>query len=124
MTLNNVAPGGNYVPEFQVAPAPWVTQSSVPSSGIVGYSFDTVCSHVRILNHDSAAFNVGFSQNGVNGNNKILVPTSGTLDLDCRFTSLFIRGTSGQQFSLFVGQTGIPIRNHPIVTGSNGFGVG
>ena len=124
MSLGNPNSGGGFVPEFQVAPSPWVTQSSIPAGGVASYEFSTVARHLRILNHDAASINVGFSLNGVNGSNRILVPTSGTLDLDCRFTSVHIKGTSGQIFSLFVGQTGIPTKNHAVVTGSNGFGVG
>lgn len=124
MSLGNPNSGGGFAAEFMVAPAPWVTQSSLPTGGVVSYEFSTVARHLRILNHDSGSINVGFSLNGVNGSNKFLVPTSGTLELDCRFTSLHIKGVIGQTYSLFVGQTGIPTKNHAVVTASYGFGVG
>lgn len=127
MSVGNPNSGGGFVAEYQVAPAPWVTQSSIPAGGadvVVGYNFDPIARHVRFLNHDSGSMKLGFSRNGINGSNYLLVPTSASVDLSCRFTSLFIKGTTGQNYSLFVGQTGIPQKNHAVVTASNGFGVG
>ena len=125
MTLNHPRSGGGFVPEFQVAPAPWLTQSAIPvSTTTVGYQFTTIARHFRILNHDSGSINVGFSSLGTTGTNKFLVPTSGTLELDCRFTSLFIKGVTGQTYSLFVGLTGIGVEHIAAVTGSNGYNVG
>jgi hypothetical protein len=125
MPLNNPYAGANLLAEWQATPTPWVTSSAVPASGVAGFEFQTAAKHFRITNQDAATtLRVGFTRNGVAGNNYILVPSSGTLSLDAKFTQLWIQGTSGQQFSLFVGLTGIPQRNFGVLTGSNGFNVG
>lgn len=124
MTLNNPQSGGAFVPEFLVAPAPWVTQSSIPSGGVISYQFSYLARSVRFLNHDSGSVNIGYSLNGVNATNRFLVPTSGTFEFDCRFTSFFVKGVIGQQFSLMVGLTGVEKRHVLNVTASNGYTVG
>jgi hypothetical protein len=124
MALNHPQSGGSLVAEFQVAPAPWLTQSTVPASGVTGYTFPTVARYLKILNHNASDLQIGFTANGVQGANRFLVTSSGSLELDCRFTSVFIKGTSGASFSLFVGLTGVDQKHIAAVTGSNGYTVG
>lgn len=124
MTLNHPQSGGSLVAEFQVSPAPWLTQSTVPASGITGYTFPTVARHLVFRNHAASDIHIGFTANGVAGTNRFLVTSSGSLELDCRFTSVFIKGSSGASFSLFVGLTGVNQRHIAAVTGSNGYTVG
>lgn len=125
MSLNNPYSGANLLAEWQATGTPWLTQSSIPSSTTVGYSFATAAKSFRVYNHDSVrSLKVGFTLNGVVGSHYTLVPTSGSLELDARFSQLWLSGSSGQQFSLFVALTGIPTMNFGVLTGSNGFNLG
>lgn len=117
--LNNPYSGANLLAEWQATPWPWLTQSSVPAGLLVGYEFQQAAKSLRIQNHDAAnPMRIGFTQGGVNGTNYFLVPASGSLQLDVKFSQVWIRGTSGQVFSLFVGLTGIPVRNFGPMSGS------
>lgn len=123
--LNNPYAGANLLAEWQATPTPWITSSAVPAGGVVGYEFGTAAKHFRLFNQDSVnTLRVGFTRLGVAGANYFLVQPSGSLPIDAKFTQLWIQGTSGQLFSLFVGLTGIPQRNFGVLTGSNGFNVG
>jgi hypothetical protein len=56
MTLNHPYSGGSLVAEFQVAPAPWITQSAIPTGGantVMGFDFPTVARSFTFLNHGS-----------------------------------------------------------------------
>lgn len=125
MPLNNPTPGVNLLAEWQATASPWVTSSAIPASTNTGYHFGLVAKHMRVLNQDATnPLKVGFTLNGVTRDNYFLVPPNGTLSLDAKFTQVWLAGTSGQLFSLFVGLTGIHTRQFGVLTGSNGYNVG
>lgn len=125
MSLNNPYSGANLLAEWQATSTPWLTASQVQSTGLIGYEFRTVAKHFRLQNLDGTnQLFVGFTQNGVTKTNYMPIAPSGSLDLNAKFSQIWIKGASGQPFSLFVGLTGIPQANFGVLTGSNGFNVG
>lgn len=116
-------PGYGAVSEFQASGIPWVTGSVVSSTSVVNeHNFPFVTKNVTIRNHSTGGgLKVGFTRNGVQGGNFILVDNvvGATLDLDVRVTALFILGVTGAStYSVYAGLTPIPAKHAPVLTGS------
>lgn len=117
-TFNYPASGLNNVAEYMASGLPWVT-SSVASTSPYTYNFPYVTSTIQVQNSGSMPLRLGFTQNGVNGSNFYVVPSGGSLELDVRVITLYVRAESGTtNYSIFAGLTQIPTRGFPVLTGS------
>ena len=94
MATYNYKVGLGNVGSFQVSGTPWVSGGIVATS-TVQISFPSVTSWVTITNNDNAGCRVGFSANGVEGNNYITVPgNSGPCTrLELKVTELYLSGS-------------------------------
>lgn len=116
-------PGYGSVPEYQASGVPWVTGSVASSTSVVQeYRFPNVTKRITVRNHSTAGgIRVGFTSNGVQGSNYILVDNvvGASIDLDVRVASLYILGvTAPSTYSIFAGLTAIPAKHAPVLTGS------
>jgi hypothetical protein len=122
-THSPAQPGYGSVAEYQAAGVPWVTGSVASSTSVVNeHNFTNVTKKITIRNHSAGGgLKVGFTRNGVQGSNFILVDNvvGATLDLDVRVTALYVLGVTGSStYSVFAALTAIPAKNAPILTGS------
>lgn len=122
MSLDNPRAGYNLATEYQSSALPWLTSSTAPAAGSpVRYDFPRVTRFITLINRDAITntLSLGFTRNGVIGNNKIIVPANTQVSLELRITSLYIQGESGTPaYSLCVGLTNVGAIEMPQLTGS------
>jgi hypothetical protein len=124
MGLNNVYDGANYAAEYMVSAVPWVTASNL-TSGITQFDFPTVTKFITVQNISGSDMKIGFTQNGVLGNNYYPLAVSSSLSGDFRVKSLFVSSSGISRVEILAGVTMIQTKFFPTLTGSNGFtGVG
>lgn len=124
--------GPNFVPEFQISSLPWATSSQVTPGQAEAWKFYRVTRFITVVNAATGSANVlkvGFTANGVNDENYILIPPGEQLSDELKLTQLHIKGDAGAvgptQYSILAGITGCDPRQYPVLTGSVGFeGVG
>lgn len=128
MTIGNPPPPGpNSVPDYLVPGVPFLTSSTLPVSGALGYALPFVSRDVVIRNTGAGDLLIGVSKAGTNPNsgNCFSIPTGQFQVFEWRTTTIFLSSSAGTTFSLSSGLTLIPARNFPLLTASNGyFGVG
>lgn len=121
MTFYQQPSGPNNVLEYQASGLPYVTQSATPSgAGNTGkVEFPFVTKFFFVKNIGPAPLDVGFTQNGVLGTNKMTLPVSGTYSGDIRVVDLhFYSAGTATNYEVVAGLTGIPRRSFPRLTGS------
>lgn len=119
MTLQPPRSGPNNVAEYQASGLPWVT-SSIVTSAVWRIDFPYVTNFIAVHAH-SGAIRLGFTENGVNGSNYILLQSGDsypTWTIRCK--SLFLRSNAAGtgSISMMAGMTMIQERDFPILTGS------
>lgn len=123
------------VGSYQASAKPFLSSSiNIPSSGdVVKISFPNVTRFITIKNtgpDDGSAdidMRVGFSQNGVNGENYLTVANQESYSADWRITSVFLKvhttSTSNATASIIAGMTAIDsLELQHNWTGSEGVG--
>lgn len=109
--------GPNNVAEYMASGLPWTTASSFNTSAF-RLDFPYVTNFISIL-PTTGALRLGFTQNGVNGTNYVLVPQNTFFTIGVRCNTIFVRGDfTSCSASVVVGLTTIPQRNFPTLTGS------
>ena len=103
------------VGSYQVSGYPFVTGSTVSTNGQEAIFFPTVTKKIFIASRAAGTLRVHFASvnntNVVGGNHFVTLPSSGTLDLEVKCTSIYISapGTSvGGKFEIVAGLTNIP----------------
>lgn len=118
MGLGNNQPGFNSVGEYTISGLPWVT-SSIGSSTTQQWAFHHVTREVSVLNLGGGVLAVGFSANGVAGNNRFQIPPSGSASFNVRTTQLYARAVNGApEYSIFASLTLVPSGAMPPLSGS------
>jgi hypothetical protein len=123
MSLNNPSSGFFSTPEFQASGLPWVVTAATSTTVVAKYSLPKVSKSITITNTDATLGNrirIGFTENGVNGTNYVLVNGGQTVTLDARVKQFFIRAnTSGAfTYSVYCALTTIDEKFMPLLTGS------
>jgi len=122
--------GLHNVGSYQVSGQPYLSSSiTVPANSAepLEIQFDQVTKFVIIRNETDSAgdIRVGFSSNGVKGENFVRLAISESLSADYKVTSVFLRSntTAQQSASIVAGLTNIPSeRLSANWSGSNGVG--
>jgi hypothetical protein len=104
MSLNNPYDGSNCVAEYLVSAIPWVT-SSVISSGITQFNFPSITQFITVSNVSGSNLRLGFTQNGIIGNNYYTVTTSSLFSANLRITSLFLSSSGNNSVNISAGLT-------------------
>lgn len=120
MSLDNPKGGLGYAAEFQSSALPWVTSSVAPASGSpYRIDFPKVTRFITVMNAGDSALSVGFTRNGVLGNNKVILGLSQSICLEVRVKHLFLQGEGGTpNYSICAGLTTIDARDMPHLTGT------
>jgi hypothetical protein len=103
--------------------------SSVATATPQRWDFPKVTKTITVRNTDSTAANgiyIGWTENGVSGSNRFLIPGGESETFDIRCKSLWVLLQAGTPaYSIFAGVTVIDAeRDFPILTGSAGSGPG
>ena len=107
------------VGSYQMSGIPFVTSSTAPESsdpsGPLKISFPTVTKFLVVKNVDSAGsdLKIGFSQNGISGDNYFLLSAGESFSADLRVVDMYVVSvdSSAVEFSLIAGLTGIGREN-------------
>lgn len=123
MSLNNPSSGFFSTPEFQAAGLPWTATATTSGITVVRYSLPKVTKSVTFVNAETSAANrirIGFTENGVNGTNYVLVNGGQTVTLDARVKEIFVRANASgtYAYSVYCALTTIDGKFMPILTGS------
>lgn len=123
MSLNNPSSGFFSTPEFQASGLPWIISASTSATTVVKYTLPKVTKSITITNNDTTVTNrirIGFTENGINGSNYVLVNGGQTVTLDARVKEIFVRANTSGAFiySLYCALTTIDGKFMPILTGS------
>lgn len=126
-----VASNHNNADEYIGSSFPFLQHYDTVGATPVKLSLPYGSRHITIINNGSNAVRVGFTVNGVNSNpspNYFVVKgglASPRLEIKCKEIYLVRDGSDATEVSVIVGYTGVPPKNVPILTGSDGFkGVG
>lgn len=112
MPLNNPIAGFNYATEFQSSALPWVT-SSTATTAATQLHFDNVSRFIQLTNLAASGsgtdIKLGFTANGVNGTNYLVVQPQMTLGpLELRVKEVWIKSSSGSPaYSFIAGLTSV-----------------
>lgn len=123
MTFLNPDSGIGSAPEFQSSALPYVVSATAPAAGSpVQYRFPKVTRFITISNRDATASNsmsIGFTRNGVIGNNKFFLMGSQSITLELRIRDLWVQGEGGTPtYSICAGLTNVDRRNMPLLSGT------
>lgn len=105
--------GLNNVGSYQVSSIPYVTSTVAPPYGgtPVEISFPSVTKFVLVKNIDNGnhTLRVGFSANGVNGTNYLILSQDESFTADLKVTKIYLIGNQAHSItaSIFAGLTGI-----------------
>ena len=118
--------GANDTSAFLISAIPWVTQSALPTSGVLHISLPYATKFLFIRNAEigGSTLRVGFSENGVTGNpaseSRFFDILEGqTRNLELRVKDLFLTGTSGAPvLELVAGLSVVKADMFPAMTGS------
>jgi hypothetical protein len=115
MGLNNISAGANFTAEYMASAVPWVT-SSILTTGITQIDLPNLSKFITIQNVSGSSYvRVGFTLNGVLGNNYYTVLPAASLSCDIRVKSLYLLSGDHNLISLAVGTTGISTKNAPTI---------
>lgn len=119
MTFQPPRSGPSNVAEYQASGLPWATSSNVTDL-VWRVDFPYVTNGISIQ-AVSGTVRLGFTENGVNGTNYILLGSGNdypTFDLRCK--TIFVRShtASTGTVSILAGLTQIQHRDFPVLTGS------
>ena len=119
---SNPEDGFGSAAEYQSSGLPWVT-SSVGSAQPQRWSFPKVTRCVTVRNVSTSSGGpfivVGFTQNGVMGSNRFIVPPNQQELFEVRCKELWVMGLSGSaDYSIFAALTTVPAKSMPLLTGS------
>ena len=77
-TMQWPSPGLGHAPSYQVSGIPFATGSFTVSNTVKRITFPYVTSWISITHNSDNDLRVGFSENGINGNNFFIIPGSST----------------------------------------------
>jgi hypothetical protein len=102
---------------------PWTVTAATSGVIVTKYSLPKVTKSITFVNTDTTATNrirIGFTENGINGTNYVLVNGGQTITLDARVKEIFIRANASgaYTYSVYCALTTIDGRFMPILTGS------
>ncbi len=119
MTFNNTRSGANNATEYVVSGLPWVS-ASVCNTTPYKVELPMVTSRISFQVSAGSALRVGFTSNGVNGSNYVLVPASTPwVEFNVRCKEFYIRSDSATStMSMMATLTTIDQRNFPALSGS------
>jgi hypothetical protein len=112
--------GPNNVDVYRMAKDPWVT-SSIATANANRITFDSkVTGQIMLHNTGSSdTIRMGFTENGVNGNNYVELGPNDSLTLDVRISELWLKALGGSApYQLFAGLTVVKSQNFWTITGS------
>ena len=139
MALNNPKPNHNNAAEYQVSGVPYVTSSAASevTNAPLQFVFPNVTQWVSVFNIGAKSLKVGFSENGVKGQetkNYITLEPYGTADKITSIENVRVRTkelwfeaghSAGTSFQIIAGLTNCSSGSFPSLTGSDGLiGVG
>ncbi len=114
MTTYDYRPGLGNAASYEVSGIPWVKHVDPGAAGDIAISFPLVTRWIIVSNSDPVTSNVvrvGFSANGVDGENYYLLSGSQTTPrLEVKTTELHLKGNSNQ-VTVIAGLTGIATVN-------------
>ena len=122
-------PGLNAVGQYQLSGIPYATASlAIDSSTVTEIEFNTITKFVTVVNEhsgSSAKLRVGFSSNGIAGDNYFVLDNGESYTGEFRVSSLYLRGDSANTTaSVIAGLTMIERANLPNNwSGSDGTGL-
>ena len=102
--------GINHVGAYQVSGEPYAT-AAVDCTDAASVKFPYVTRWIQVLNKDSSALRVGFSENGVSGSNYFTVDGnegSAVLELKVSEVWLYSPGNANAEADIVAGLTSIP----------------
>lgn len=115
-------PGLGSVGAFQKSGQPFST-GSVDCTSVVQISFPYVTKFVQVVNKGSSDVRLGWSANGVAGDNFVRIPVSSSSPIyEIMVTSLFLSGSNS--VDVMAGLTGIIVKGGLDVQWSGSAGVG
>ena len=125
MTFNTGRSGLNNATEYVVSGLPWVS-SSVVNTTPFKVQLPYVASKLSFQVSAGSALRVGFSENGVNNSNFVLVSSAtGWVDFNFRCKEFYIMADSATSTcSMAISLTTIDQRSMPILTGSGMYNSG
>lgn len=111
--------GPNNVAEYMAAGLPYSTVvTAVSSSTVYNVKFPFVTSELYIQNRASTPLSIGWTANGVVGNNKYVLPSSSSINFNIRCKEIFLTGIVGS-VDVTAGLTQISSKLFPTITGSH-----
>lgn len=112
--------GINNVAEYIASGSPFALEVAATTTP-TKVEFPTVASELTLVS--SADAYIGYSENGVNGVNRILLPANVPVTLRVRVIDIFVRGASGSaNVTISAGLTSIARRLYPNLSGIAGIG--
>ncbi len=112
------APGGNYVPAYQMSGLPFAQTGTIVTSNTLSLNFPMVTKFF-VVSCSVPTF-MGFTQNGVAGSNRFLLSPGQSPVFELRVRDLYFRNESGVTSSINVlaGLTAISVHDYPFVSSS------
>lgn len=126
MSLDQTGAGFGFVPAYQASALPWVTGSvAVTNASPTRISFPKVTKYIKVK-ATTNDLRIGFTENGLAGNNYFTVTAGTTETFDVRVCEVYVQGSGGTStMDMFAGLTLIGKKDGvPFLTGSNGTGPG
>jgi hypothetical protein len=118
--------GYNSVTEFMGSGLPWVTSSIATGGTTLNYKFSKITKRLSVWNHETSTskhIRVGFTKNGVEKGNYLLIDSGQTFEFDARIKEIFIRAddpADNPPFSVYAELIAIDADMMPQLTGSVG----
>lgn len=111
-----IKPGIGNVGSYQVSGIPWVSSSVAPANSgtpiVLSFPYITKFINIKNINASDVQLRVGFSENGVKGNNYFLLSPGESFEGELRVTDVYLLSNTADQvsFCAIVGLTGIERR--------------
>lgn len=119
MSLANTGEGFGHAAAYQVPGIPWVSGSISLDTTPQLVRFPKVTRSIKVRTMTGNAVRVGFTSNGVNGNNYFRVMSGSTENFDVRVSEMYIRMETGAgSCDVIAGLTLIPGHIMGSLTGS------
>ena len=124
MGLKDPRIGFNSVTEFMGSGLPWVTSSIATGTTVYNYKFQKITKRLSVWNHATGSgehLRVGFTLNGINRSNYLMIDGGQAFEFDSRVKEIFVKVDDPAdtiKFSLFAELIGIDSDMMPQLTGS------
>lgn len=122
MSLDNPHSSFGSAAEFQSAGLPYVTSSVANPATPHRYQFAKVTRSITVRNNGTGSSEdllVGFTHNGIMGNNHFNIPWGEAETFEVRVKQVFVKGLGGNPaYSIFASLTTVDSRYMPLLTGT------